>query len=74
MSLSQQLYDRIRDTVQWTPIQAPVDPGDLPYPTHEGLVPLGEDTLQTSPTLTLLVNSILTSENRSTFSEKHYTM
>jgi hypothetical protein len=45
MSLSDMLDERIATSVQWTPLPAPVDPGDQPYATHEGVVPLGEDTL-----------------------------
>jgi hypothetical protein len=39
------LLDRILSTAQWTSIPAEVHTDDLPYTTHEGLVPLGEDTL-----------------------------
>jgi hypothetical protein len=42
-SLGQRVYDRIRRTVQWTPIPVPDEPGDRPYATHEGWVPMGEE-------------------------------
>ena len=37
--------DRWFDSVQWTPLLAPIAPGDHPYATHDGWLPLGEVSL-----------------------------
>jgi hypothetical protein len=46
MDLPYRLQRHIRATVTWTPVaDIPADPGETPYATHAGWVPLGEETL-----------------------------